>query len=191
MNLSNMNYIVSEKKRYVKQPFFFCKISVFSSKNPKSIPFPFPGVLWYTEKKKGGRQMTLLDQIHQWYQAGEHEHTVNAVLSLPGRDRTDRLLGELILAYNNLGQYSRALLVLDELKPRLRYTWTWQYRRGYALYYSAYGASGLPKVPDLLAEAGEAFDNALKLDPPEHIRKECLEFLEWIREDLHGMPASL
>jgi len=97
--------------------------------------------------------MTLLDQIHQWYQAGEHEHTVNAVLSLPGRDRTDRLLGELILAYNNLGQYSRALLVLDELKPRLRYTWTWQYRRGYALYYSAYGASGLPKVPDILAEA--------------------------------------
>ena len=184
MNFPNMNLIIHYRDGNVKQCSDFLRNLPFSTKSPKNIPFPFPAVLWYTGRKiKGDNYMNLMDQIGQWYQAGRHELTVDAVLSLPGSCRTDRLLGELVLAYNNLGQYSRALLVLDELKPRLGYTWPWQYRRGYALYYSAQKTADVKRASKLLGRAREAFLAAMKLNPPEHIRAECLEFLRWIHED--------
>lgn len=127
--------------------------------------------------------MTLTEQIAMWYQAGEHQHTIQAILELPASKRTDELLGELAVACNNMGQYSMAVLVLEEIRPRAGYTWPWQYRMGYALYYSAMKAAPQKRAA-LLSRAREAFLNALKLDPPEHIKNDCLEFLEWIREDL-------
>ena len=137
-------------------------------------------------KKKGEIHMTLTEQLKLWYQAGEHENITTAILALPVPQRTDELMGELAVAYNNLGRYDQAILVLHELESRNRYTWRWQYRMGYALYYSALKASGSRQTLRLLEHAGESFSNALKLSPPEHIRKDYVEFLEWIKEDKKG-----
>lgn len=127
--------------------------------------------------------MTLTEQLQLWYQAGEHENITAAILALPVPQRTDELMGELAVAYNNLGRYDQAVLVLNELESRNRYTWRWQYRMGYALYYSAQKTSASRQTLRLLERARESFSNALKLSPPEHIRKDCREFLEWIDED--------
>ena len=75
--------------------------------------------------------MTLREQIDCWFQAGEHERTVQAILKLPGSECTDELMGELAVAYNNLGEYKKAILVLEELKNRVCFTASWQYRMGY------------------------------------------------------------
>lgn len=126
---------------------------------------------------------TLTDQITMWYRDGEHEQTILAILALPASKRTDELLGELAVACNNTGQYSMAILVLEEIKSRSGCTWSWQYRMGYALYYSGLKAEP-KKMTVLLSRAREAFSNALMLEPPEHIKNDCLEFLEWIQQDL-------
>lgn len=130
--------------------------------------------------------MTLNEQIELWYQAGEHDNITAAILALPGPQRTDQLMGELAVAYNNLGLYDQAILVLNELESRNRYTWRWQYRMGYALYYSALKTSSPRQAAKLLDRAHESFSNALKLSPPGYIRDDCLEFLEWIDQDRRG-----
>lgn len=127
--------------------------------------------------------MTLTEQIDQWYHEGEHERTIEAILRLPASERTDPLLGELAVAYNNTGEYPKAILVLEEMRPRLNFTWRWQYRMGYALYYSAEKSRDSHKTIRLLSKARDTFLNALRLDPPEFIQKECQEFLRWIEEE--------
>lgn len=135
--------------------------------------------------------MTLTEQIDQWYRAGQHARTVSAVLGLPGKQRTPRLLGELAVAYNNLGQYDRAIIVLEELKPQTQYTWRWQYHMGYALYYSGIAADDPDRTLNLLSRAAQAFLRALFLNPKEPIRQECREFLQWIEEDQNSLQKHL
>lgn len=127
--------------------------------------------------------MVLTEQIDHWYREGAHECTIEAIHGLPASERTDGLLGELAVAYNNTGEYPKAMVVLEEMRPRLGFTWRWQYRMGYALYYSAEKSSDPGRAGRLLSKAQEAFLNALRLGPPKLIRQECLEFLQWIREE--------
>ena len=134
--------------------------------------------------------MTLREQIDCWFQAGEHARTVQAILKLPGSECTDELMGELAVAYNNLGEYKKAILVLEELKNRVCFTASWQYRMGYALYHSAMKAPTPAKTESLLLKARHAFSAALQLNPKEHIRGDCLEFLHWICEDLKSLKTT-
>lgn len=134
--------------------------------------------------------MTLREQIDCWFQAGEHEHTVQAILELPGSECTDELMGELAVAYNNLGEYHKSILVLEELRERFCFTASWQYRMGYALYYSAMKTPVSKKTKSLLLKAQDAFLTALQLNPKEHVRQDCLEFLQWIREDLGASKTT-
>ena len=130
--------------------------------------------------------MTLREQIDSWYQAGQHENTVQAVLNLVGAQCTDEFMGELAVAYNNLGEYDKALLVLENLRKSFYCTSSWQYRMGYALYYSAMKTPDERKTKRFLQKARDAFETALELQPKKAIRQECLEFLAWIREDLQA-----
>lgn len=129
--------------------------------------------------------MTLSAQIDQWFETGEHEQIIQAILDLPDIRRTDKLMGDLAVAYNNSGEYNKAILVLEELRNCFGCTASWQYRMGYALYYSAMKTPETAKKRILLIKARKAFLTALQLDPKECIRQDCLEFLKWIQEDLN------
>ena len=129
--------------------------------------------------------MALSAQIDQWFQTGEHEQIIQSILNLPDIQRTDKLMGDLAVAYNNSGEYNKAILVLEELKSSFGCTSSWQYRMGYALYYSAMKTRERSKKRTLLIKAWKAFLTALQLNPKECIRQDCLEFLSWIREDLN------
>ena len=61
--------------------------------------------------------MTLAKQIDRWYRAGEHQETVKAILELAETDVTDALTEDLAVAYNNLGQYQKAIESLKAMLP--------------------------------------------------------------------------
>ena len=133
--------------------------------------------------------MTLSAQIDCWFQSGEHEEVIQAILDLPDTQRTDKLMGDLAVAYNNSGEYNKAILVLEEMRNHYSCTASWQYRMGYALYYSAMKTPEGSRKKIILAKACKAFLAALQLNPKEPIKQDCLEFLSWIREDLSSLES--
>lgn len=134
--------------------------------------------------------MTLAKQIDKWYQAGEHEETVKAILNLAEADITDTLTEDLAVAYNNLGQYQKAIDVLKNMDFQNRSSPHWHYCMGYALYYAAMDSPTCEKQRALLDGAFDSFSHALKLNPEKGLESECREFLTWITEDLWEMDAS-
>ena len=64
--------------------------------------------------------MTLAKQIDRWYRAGEHQETVKAILELAETDVTDALTEDLAVAYNNLGQYQKAIESLKAMDVQNR-----------------------------------------------------------------------
>ena len=128
--------------------------------------------------------MTLAKQINKWYQAGEHQETVNAILNMAEMEVTDNLIEDLAVAYNNLGQYQKAVEALKNTGFQNRTSPHWHYCMGYALYYAAMDSPGFKKQKALLEGAFHAFSCALKLQPEKNLAHECREFLSWIEDDL-------
>lgn len=114
----------------------------------------------------------LLEQIECWQQADEHQKIVDTILALPETERTDEVLGQMAVAYNNLDDYDAAIAVLEQLRPRQENNDKWQYRMGYALYYL-----------DRNQEAKVAFTRCLTLNDNGKYTEDCREFLEWILQE--------
>ena len=128
--------------------------------------------------------MTLEEQIEHWYLAGKHENTIKAILKLPKQELTSKLAEELAVAYNNVGNYQKAIQVLQNIDSTPAHSFHWYYCMGYALYYIAMDSSDFQKRRSLLYRAFDFFCEAITLEPEKEIETECLEFLEWIDEDL-------
>lgn len=128
--------------------------------------------------------MTLANQIDRWYRAGAHQETVNAILDMEDMEVTDNLIEDLAVAYNNLGQYQKAIDALKNTDCQNRTSPHWHYCMGYALYYAAMDSPDIRKQRTLLQGSFGAFSRALKLAPEKSLEHECREFLSWIEEDL-------
>lgn len=139
---------------------------------------------------RGDIFMTLAKQIDKWYQAGEHEETVKAILNLSEADVTDSLTEDLAVAYNNLGQYQKAIDALKHMDCQNRSSPHWHYCMGYALYYAAMDSPTCEKRHALLEGAFDSFSHALKLNPEKELGSECRELLAWTKEDLSNMDLS-
>jgi len=134
--------------------------------------------------------MTLAKQIDKWYRAGEHEETVKAILNLAEGEITDDLTEDLAVAYNNLGQYQKAIGTLKNMDSQCREFPHWHYCMGYALYYAAMDSPSREKQRSLLQGASDSFSHALRLKPEKELERECREFLTWIKDDLYNMDPS-
>lgn len=135
--------------------------------------------------------MTLAKQIDEWYQAGEHEETVKAILNLTEGQVTDALTEDLAVAYNNLGQYQKAMEALKNIDCQNRNSPHWHYCMGYALYYASMDSPTCEKQQSLLEGSFDSFSHALKLNPEKRLETECKEFLTWIRDDLNSRDFSV
>ena len=51
----------------------------------------------------------LMDQIDEWYENEEHDKIVSAILALPENELDDDILGQLAVAYNNTGEFKKAI----------------------------------------------------------------------------------
>ncbi|MCT4597238.1 MAG: NADAR domain-containing protein [Vallitalea sp.] len=113
-----------------------------------------------------------MEKIDKWYKEGEHYKIISAILNyLPEEKYTDEIMGDLAVAYNNVGQYEKAIDVLEKLRSNQEDTPMWQYRLGYAFY-----------CKKEYTKAKEAFNKALSLNPRKDIQVDCHLFIKWIGE---------
>lgn len=133
----------------------------------------------------------FLEQIAEWYVDDEPQKVIKAITSLPEEEKTDLLMGELAVAYNNTEQYEKALEILEERMDRNRENYEWHYRLGFALYYCAEEEEDVKKAENLSRRAEEEFRCALALKPSPAFKAECKEFLAWIKEDFSSYEKGI
>ena len=125
----------------------------------------------------------LLKQINEWHETDEHKKIINAIEALPREEWDYELTGLLARACNNLavmdeatpeeeqaGLLEKAVSLLEAVQEEGRDDAVWNYRLGYALYYSGRYEEALP-----------CFNRASELDPDD---EDAPQFIEWCKEAL-------
>ena len=133
---------------------------------------------------------SLTLQINHWYERDEHQKIADAINALPPDQLDDELLGQLAVAYNNLGDFSAAVGILRRIKPSPGEAGRWHYRMGYAEYYQSEETADPTKRAQLLVQARESFTRALLNGVPEDIAGDCREFLGYILQDLDDLGVD-
>ena len=130
----------------------------------------------------------FMDKIMAYYETNQPELIVQAIESIPkeildafyfGRDF---LLGELAVAYNNLGRYEDAFNLLMSLEIDEE-DYEWYYRVGFALYYLAEEDEDVARAWEKSLQARQAFEHCLRYHPDKIFVEECKEFIVWINLD--------
>lgn len=111
-----------------------------------------------------------LRQLAQWHEEGEFQKIVDAILSLPEKERNYDLTGQLARALNNLGDYETAVEILLSMEEEGTGDPLWHYRLGYAYYYS-----------NNFELAREEFHVVQELTPDD---EDARMFIEWCDEEL-------
>ncbi|GGH62879.1 hypothetical protein GCM10008014_39750 [Paenibacillus silvae] len=109
----------------------------------------------------------LLEQVNTWHAEENYALIVKRLEELPESEKDYETIGQLARAYNNLGDYRKAIKLLFDIKDHGQSDPLWQYRLGYAYYHIA---------EYKLAQT--AFEEADRLEPND---ESTLEFLNWIR----------
>ena len=77
----------------------------------------------------------LLDQCNRWHEEDEFQRIADAVSEVPEEEWDYELVSQLARAYNNLGEYQKALELLESVKAEGETDPLWHFRIGYSLYY--------------------------------------------------------
>lgn len=72
-------------------------------------------------------------QIDEYWNKKEHEKIVELIMSVPKPKRDIEMLGQLVVAYNNLKKYEEAVKLSLEMKEESGDIVSWYYRIGYAM----------------------------------------------------------
>jgi len=71
--------------------------------------------------------------IDKYWDEDEHEKIVEMIQAVPEEERDIDMLGQLVVAYNNLDRYEDAVALSMELKEESKEIASWYYRIGYAM----------------------------------------------------------
>lgn len=129
----------------------------------------------------------LINQLESWNDSEEHEKIIAAVMALPDSALDDEILSILARAYNNTGEYKKAIAVLESLRGRMDNSYLWQYRMGYALYHASFDdecADDEVLRRNILDRARCAFARCMNMNPPEDVLEECDVFIDMIESDI-------
>lgn len=96
----------------------------------------------------------LLDQCNRWHEEDEFQRIADAVSEVPEEEWDYELVSQLARAYNNLGEYQKALELLESVKAEGETDPLWHFRIGYSLYYL-----------DRDQEAKEEFERTCEMAP--------------------------
>ena len=130
----------------------------------------------------------LMNRINEWFDNDEHEKIIEAILALPDSSLDDEILGQLAVAYNNTGEYKKAIAVLESQRERLDGNFKWHYRMGYALMNASEDEECENDESlrfNILDRARICFARCMNMNPPEEYLEECDEYIEEI-EDILG-----
>lgn len=70
--------------------------------------------------------------IDKYWDEDQHDKIVEMILAVPENERDIEMLGQLVVAYNNLGRYKDAIALSKELEAESAQIPAWYYRIGYA-----------------------------------------------------------
>ena len=159
----------------------FCDVE---EEAPSGVPLP----LLSTVQSLSVPSLTL--RINHWYEQDDHQRIVDAITALPEEGLDDELLGQLAVAYNNLGNFPAAIETLKRINSSQGETGRWHYRMGYAEYYQSEDTADPAERARLLVQAKESFTRALLAGVPEDIAGDCREFLGYILQNLDDLVAD-
>ncbi|MDK8180253.1 SMI1/KNR4 family protein [Paenibacillus sp. UMB4589-SE434] len=76
-----------------------------------------------------------IEQLNQWHEEDKHQQIVDALITIPEKDRDYETNNRLGRAYNNLGLYEEALHHFELIAETGQPDPLWHYRVGFALYH--------------------------------------------------------
>lgn len=96
----------------------------------------------------------LRKQIDEWHEADQHQEIIDALEKISAAELDFETVGLLARAYNNVGDYAKAIKLLVSVREEGEDDALWNFRMGYAEYYQ-----------DRSREALQYFNKAAELDP--------------------------
>lgn len=133
------------------------------------------------------KKSELINLFNEWRDDGENEKIVAAILALPDNALDDDILSWLAEAYIDVGEYKKAIAVLESQRPRLEDNYKWHFRMGLALL----RASEDEECEDdddlrqnILERAKVALARGMNMNPPESALETADRFMERIEEEL-------
>ncbi len=132
----------------------------------------------------------LLDMIAEWSEEGEFDKIIKAILQTPDGLFDDDLLGAFADALIGIGEYQKAIDILDDQHERLDGYFKWHYRMGRALLFWAEeeedgkDEEAESRRTNKLERARVEFARCMNMNPPEDCLEECDMYMERIEDAL-------
>ena len=138
----------------------------------------------------------LIRRFREWRDNAENEKIIAAVIALPESSVDDEILSWLAQAYIDIGEYKRAIAVLESLHGRMESDYKWQFMMGLALLRAAdddecYDDDDLRR--NILERAKVCFARGMNMNPPEDVLDSADRFMEEVEcqlDELNGPPAD-
>lgn len=135
----------------------------------------------------------LFELFREWREDEENEKIVETVLALPDSALDDDILDWLVEAYIDIGEYKKAIAVLESQRPRLEDDYKWHFRMGLALY----RATGDEECEDddslrrnILERAKVALARGMNMNPPESALETADRYMERIEDELDELRGD-
>lgn len=129
----------------------------------------------------------LFLQFKNWYSNGENEKIIAAIIALPESAIDDDILNWLTEAYIDVGEYKKAIAVLESQRSRMDGDYRWHFRMGLALFH----ASEDEECEDddelrinILERASAALARGMNMNPPADALSTADMYMERIEDAL-------
>lgn len=139
------------------------------------------------------KKYDLILQFKKWYDSGENEKIVAAILALPEEALDDDILNWLTEAYIDIGEYKKAIAVLESQRCRMDNDYRWHFRMGLALFH----ASEDEECEDddelranILERASAALARGMNMNPPEDALATADMYMERIEDALDELSGD-
>lgn len=135
----------------------------------------------------------LIELFENWREDGENERIVEAVLALPESVLDDDVLNQLVEAYLDIGEYKKAIAVLESQRPRLEDDYRWHFRMAVALYRASEDEECEEDDElrvNILTRAKVALARGMNMNPPEETLENADRYMELIEEELDELRGE-
>lgn len=139
------------------------------------------------------KKRELIELFEDWREDGDNEKIVEAILALPDSALDDDILDWLVEAYIDIGEYKKAIAVLESQRERLDDDYKWHFRMGLALYRATADEEcedddGLRR--NILERAKVALARGMNMNPPESALETADSYMERIEDELDELRGD-
>ena len=122
----------------------------------------------------------MKQQIYKYWDEDKHDKIVQIIMAVPEEERDIEMLGQLVVAYNNLEQYEDAVALSMELKEESKEIIAWYYRIGYAMVHMGEYEKAAEYL-DMGMELVNKQNNTKLLSSLKDLYHECLPHLDTVK----------